>query len=47
VIGDRPMQAIDEIGGANDHIKDNIKKIVFDIPAGFSPLVKGKEVIIA
>lgn len=47
MIGDRPMQAIDEIGGAHDHIKDDIKKIVFDIPAGSSPLVKGKEVIIA
>jgi hypothetical protein len=47
VIGDRPTQAVDEIGGANDHIKDDIKKIVFDIPAGSSPLVRGKEVIIA
>jgi hypothetical protein len=28
-------------------VKDDIKKTVFDIPAGFSTLVKGKEVIIA
>ena len=47
MIGDRPMQAADEICGAHDYSKDDIKKIVFDIPAGSSPLVKGKEVIIA
>jgi hypothetical protein len=41
------MQAADENGGAHDHSKDDIKKTVFDIPAGSSTLVKGKEVIIA
>jgi hypothetical protein len=41
------MQAADEIGGANDYIKDDIKKIVFDIPGGSSTVAKGKEVITA
>jgi hypothetical protein len=39
------MQAIDEIGGAHDHSKDDIKKIVFENPCRTSTLIKGKEVI--